>query len=102
VNEDSDEEYDTDVIRMIDTPIGGREHLGYFEVSPVVRDPWLEDQPFKIRIRADYGLRTVYSEPGWLYIRDPCVNTELIFQDVEDMETQINASEPSYQEFSHF
>ena len=70
-------------------------------MSPIRRDPWIEEQPFKIRVKAILGSKSIYSEEGQLSVLDPCKDTEIFCYDLDDMEIVVN-EEAGFQEFIHF
>ena len=47
--------YLQNVITMIERPAQGDDYLGYFTFSPVLKNPWLLQQPFSIRVEATHG-----------------------------------------------
>ena len=99
---DNDQTYNESVLRMIDRPAQGFENLQYFSFSPVDKNPWLLQQPFSVRIEVSFGSRKIISENAFLYVRDPCENTNIIFRDLLNMKTETGASSPATQTFSHF
>ena len=73
-----------------------------FKGLPSLKDPFVTNSPFEIRIKADFGAYgATYSEFATLTITDPCFQTQINAQSIGDMIAQI-ADGPSYQNFDFF
>lgn len=71
--------------------------------TPTTRSPFVIDSPFEIIIRTTFGIYGhVDSEVATLTISDPCVDTELISQSLQDMIVELNAEQPETQDFPLF
>ena len=75
----------------------------YLQGTPATREPFVFSSPFYIRIRADFGAYgSVLSEAAKLTIRDPCFETVIEPQTIENMLLELNAEEPLVQLFGGF